>query len=95
MYLHLCLCILQYCFYATVLLIVHQHNTKILPSFPPVNFRIVAQGFQKGPPQERSMWDESDSYALKNMQAHTPRKEKCVGSEQQYVITNKQNIFGQ
>lgn len=56
---------------------------------PPVNSRILAQAFEKGRPQERRMWDESDAH--KNTQACTPRKETCVGSDQQSVST-KQTI---
>lgn len=82
-----------YSFYANTF-----HNTpthqKMIQHLPPVNSGIVAQGCLKGPSQERSMWDESDSYALENTQARTPRKEMCVGSDQQYAITKQTQHFG-
>lgn len=86
-------------FYATLNKSCYTHQKRIqhpLPSLSPVNSGIVAQGFEKGRPQERRMWDESDSYAHKNTQACTPRKEMCVGSDQQCVSTKKNPyILGQ
>lgn len=55
------------------------YHTRIPPSPLRVNSRIVARGFEKGGPQERRMWVESDSYEHKNMQASTPKKRNVCG----------------
>lgn len=64
-------------FYATLFIkdTIHTRkgfNTPFPP--PPVNSRIVAQGFEKGRPQERRMWDESDSYTQKHASMHTEKR---------------------
>lgn len=43
-----------------------------------MNSGSVAEDFEKGPPPERKMWVESESYST---QMHAHQEKKCVGSD--------------